>query len=106
MRGGMTGIEGGIQQLTKGRVAAQQRVDQQVVVGVIPMVRRRREDGIQAEGVDPQVDEVVEVLDDAQQVATLEAVSRRRVSPRLESAGLLDTPARQPERRRRPRTSR
>ena len=65
---------GRVEQLAQGRVAAEQRIDQLVVVGVVAVVRGRGEDRVQVERRDAQVAQVVEVLGDAQQVAALEAV--------------------------------
>ncbi len=54
----------GIEQGTQGLVAAEQRVDRQIVVGVIPMVGGGLEDRCQVERGDAQVLEVAQVLDD------------------------------------------
>ena len=62
-------------------VATQQRVDRQVVVRVISMVRGGREDRRQVQRRDPEVREVVEPLGDPQEVAALEAVDRRWARP-------------------------
>ena len=78
-----------VDQLAQRFVAAQQRIHPPVVVGVVPMIRGRGEDRVQADGVDPQVDQVVEMLGDPQQVAALEAVPRRRIVPRLQVTGLV-----------------
>ena len=86
----MTGVE----QLAQGIVAAEQRIDVVVVVRVVAVVRRRSEDRSQVERRDAQGGEVVEPLDDAEQVAALEAVRRGRRVPRFERAGLRDALAR------------
>ena len=52
-------------------VAAEQRVDLEVVVGVVAVVGARSEDGIEVDGVDPQVLDPVEPLDDPDEVASL-----------------------------------
>ncbi len=80
----------GVEQLAQGVVAAEQRVDLEVVVRVIAMVRGRTEDRGQVDRGDPEVLEVVEVLGDPAQVAALEPVIGRRRVPRLEDARLVD----------------
>jgi hypothetical protein len=57
---------------------------------VVAVVRRRGEDRVQVDRVDAEILEVVEVLDHAEQVATLEPKERRRRVPRLHGAGLRD----------------
>jgi hypothetical protein len=83
-----------VEQLSERGVAAEQRIDHLVVVGVIAVVRGRREDRVEVERGDPQLGEFVEVLRDAQQVAALEAKRRRRGIPRLHRPGFGDAPAR------------
>ena len=79
----------------------------QVVVGVVAVVRGRREDRCQVERGDAEVLEIAEVLDDPEQVTALEPVHRRRGVPGLEGAGASKTRSLRrtgPERsRRRPR---
>ena len=87
-------VVGRVEQLAQRVVAAEQRIDREVVVGVVAVVRGRLEDRGQVERVDPEVLEVVEVLDDAEQVAALEAVVGRRRVPRLERTRLVDALAR------------
>ena len=54
-----------VEQLAQGRVAAEQRVHLEVVVRVVAVVRRRREDRRQVQRVDAQVREVGQVLGDS-----------------------------------------
>src|SRR5690606_3318983 len=75
---------GRFQHLEKGRIAAEQGIDDVVVVRVIAVVGGRGEDGVEVDGVDAQRLEVIELLDDAEQIAALEAVVRRRRVPRLQ----------------------
>ncbi len=79
-----------VEQLAQGVVATEQRIDRQVVVGVVAVVGGRGEDRGEVQRGDPEVLEIVEPLDDPAQVATLEAVHRRWSVPRLERAGLVD----------------
>ncbi len=79
-------IVGGVQQLAQRGVAAQQRVDRHVVVGVIAMVRGRREDRRQVQRVDAEIGQVVEMLDDPEQVAALEPVVGRWRRPTARAA--------------------
>ena len=58
-------VVGGVEQLAQRRVAAEQRVDREVVVRVVAVVRGRLEDRREVQRVDPEVLEVVEVLGDA-----------------------------------------
>ena len=81
-------LVGAIEQLAERRVAAEQRVDLEVVVRVVAVVRGRLEDRRQVDRGDAEVLEVVEPLGDAEQVAALEPVRRRRRVPRLERPGL------------------
>ncbi len=69
-------------------VAAQHRVDFLVVVGVIAMIRRRLEDRREIHGAHAQVDQVIQVLHDADQVAALISVIGRRRTPFVEVARL------------------
>ena len=77
-------LVGDVEQLAKGTVPAQQRIDMEVVVRVVAMVRRRLEDRREIDRRDTELVEVVEVLDHAQQVAALEAMVGRWCVPRLE----------------------
>ena len=81
-------LVGAIEQLAQGGIAPEQRVDVEVVVGVVAVVRGRLEDRGHVDGVDPEVLEVVEALDDPEQVAALEPVRGRRRVPRLDGPGL------------------
>ena len=74
-------------------VAAEHRVDLLVVVRVVAMVRRRLEDRREVDGVDAQVLQVIEVLDDADQVAPLVAVIGRRSAPLVQVLRLGDRQA-------------
>ena len=75
---------GRVQQLAQRRVAAQHRIHLEVVVGVIAMVRARAEDRVEIDGVDPQVGQVIQPLDHAQQIAALVGVAGGRGAPRLQ----------------------
>ena len=76
-----------VHQLSQRGRPAEERVDGQVVVGMVPVVRRRAEDGSQIEGGDAELGELVEVLDDPQEVAALEPVAGWRRVPCLEGSG-------------------
>ena len=89
----MLALVGSVEQLAQRRVAAQQRVDLEVVVRVVAMVRGRLEDRGHVDRVDAEILEVVEALDDPEQVAALEAVRGRRRVPRLHRTGLADAVA-------------
>ena len=86
----MLALVGSVEQLAQRRVAAQQRVDLEVVVRVVAMVRGGLEDRGHVDRVDAEILEVVEALDDPEQVAALEAVRGRRRVPRLHRTGLAD----------------
>jgi hypothetical protein len=73
-----------VEQHAQRQVPAEQGVDRQVVVRVVPVVRRRGEDGCQVQRRDPEVDQVRQPLGDPQQVAALEPVLCRGVVPGLE----------------------
>ena len=79
-----------VEELAERRVAAEERVDLEVVVRVVAVVGGRLEDRRQVQRVDAERLDVVEVLDDPEEVAALEAVVRRRGVPRLERARLRD----------------
>ncbi len=76
-------VVGRVEQLAQGIVATEQRIDRQVVVGVIAVVRGRGEDRVEVERGDAEILEIAEVLGDPAEVAALEAVGRRRRVPRL-----------------------
>ena len=84
----------GVEQLAEGRVAAEQGVDRQVVVRVVAVVRRRREDRVEVDRVDAQRNEMVEMLGDAEEVPALEAGLGGRRVPGLQRARLVDPRAR------------
>ena len=75
---------GRVQQLAQRRVAAQHRVHLEIVVGVIAMVRPGAEDRVEIDRVDPQVGQVVQMLDYTQQITALVAVTGGRRAPRLQ----------------------
>ena len=77
-----------VDQSPEGRRSAEHGVDLFVVVRVIAVVGRRLKDRREIDGVDAQVGQVVEVLDDADQVAPLIAVVSRRCAPLVEVARL------------------
>ena len=74
-------VVAGSQQLVECGIAAQHRVHREVVVRVIAMVAGRLEDRIQVEGVDAQIGDPIEVLDDAEQIATLVGMPGGRSCP-------------------------
>ncbi len=76
---------GRVEQLAQRCVAAQQRVDLHVVKRVIAVVGGRCKDRVQVDGVDAKFLQVVEAIDNAVQVAPLEALLLRRAAPRLEA---------------------
>jgi hypothetical protein len=67
-------------------VAAEHRIDVEVVERVVPMIARRVEDRIEIEGIDPQFGQPIEVLDDPPQVAALVSAARGRSRPWLETS--------------------
>ena len=77
-----------VEQAPKCRRSPQHGVDLFVVVRVIAMVRGGLEDGSEVECVNPQIRQVIEVFDDADQVAPLITVVRRRRSPLVQVPGL------------------
>jgi hypothetical protein len=83
---------GRVEQRPQRRVATEHGVDGGVVVRVVAVVARRREDRVQVDGRDAQVGQVVEAVDEPQQVAPLVAVHRRRRRPRLEPTRLRHAP--------------
>src|SRR5690606_4213354 len=77
-----------LEQLAQRAVASQERVDPVVVVSVVAVVRGRLEDRVEVERRDAERPYVVQPLGDAQQVAALVAMHRRRRTPGLEVRGL------------------
>ena len=77
-----------VEQLAKCLVATQQRVDRVVVVGVIAVIGGRGENGREIQRRHAQVAQLVEVLGDTQQVATLVAVNGRWRLPGLHGTRL------------------
>ena len=65
---------GPVDQPAERRVAAEHRVDPVVIVGVVAVVGGRLEDRREVDRVDAEVGQVVEVFQDAEQVAPLVAV--------------------------------
>jgi len=66
------------QELAEQLVRPELRVDRHVVGGVVLVVRRRLEDRIQIEGVDTEVPQIADVVDDPLDI-TAEVVRRRRL---------------------------
>ena len=64
-----------------------------IVVRMIAMIRGRLKDGAEIQRVHPEIREIIEVVDHAQQIAALEAVRGRWGLPRLQVGWLLDTAA-------------
>jgi hypothetical protein len=79
-----------VEELAQSVVAAEQRVDLEVVVGVVAVIGRRGEDRCQVQRRYPEVAEIVEVLDDTEQITALEPKRSRGNVPRLEPARLSD----------------
>ncbi len=73
-----------VQQLPQRRIAAQHRIHLVVIMGVIAMVRARPEDRVEVDGVDPQVAQVIQMLDHAQQITALVGVAGGRGAPGLQ----------------------
>jgi hypothetical protein len=73
---------GGRGQLGERLVPAEERVDVVERRGAVPVVLRRREDRVEVEPGDPEVDEVVEVRRDAGEVAAVELPHGGRVRRR------------------------
>ena len=86
-------LVGGIEQRPQRVVTAEERIDREIIGRVVAMVRCRGKDGVQVEPVDPEIDEIVEPLDDPVQVPALEAGMGRRSGPVLERAGRRNPPA-------------
>ena len=79
-------------QTAQGLVAAQHRIDLVVIVRVIAMVARRLEDRRQVDRVDPQVHQMIQVLDNPPQITAVIALLRgRRVPRETVSSGFLAT---------------
>src|SRR5450759_864029 len=73
----------GVDEFTESRIAAQQRIDVEVIVSVIAVIRRRRKNRIEVDGGNAQVLQVIQMRGYAEQIAALETVSRRWRVPRL-----------------------
>jgi hypothetical protein len=85
---------GRVDELAERLVATEERVDREVVVRVIAVVRRGLEDRRQVDRVGAERGDVVEVLHDAEQVAALEPVEGRWRIPWLHRARLRNAVAR------------
>src|SRR5262249_18408877 len=79
---------GAAQELPEGVEVAEPVVDPRVVDGVITMTRDRFEDRGQVDRRGAQVADVVEMVDDAAQVATGEHRSGRLAAPRADAFGV------------------
>src|SRR3954451_22902712 len=77
-----------VEQGAEGSVAAQQRIDLVVIVGMVAMVRGRLEDRSEVDRRRAKRLNVIEMLDYAQQVAAFVALNRRRAIPGLKIARL------------------
>src|SRR5947209_13930695 len=73
-----------VQQETQRIIASEQRVHPVVILGVIPMVRRGLENGVEIDRRYSEVLEIVKMLDDPHEIPTLEPMHRGRALPRLE----------------------
>jgi hypothetical protein len=63
---------GGIDEFAEGGVAAEERIDGEIVVGVVSMIGRRREDGIKVKCGDAKLLQVIKVFGNAAEVPPLE----------------------------------
>src|SRR5262245_51874438 len=79
---------GFVDQGAEGVVTAEERVDGEEVGRVVAMVGGGPENGVEVDGADAKVGEVVELLHDTEEVAALEAVPCRGRVPRFEVSGL------------------
>ena len=79
---------GRVEQLAQRVVAPEERIDAEIVVGVVAMVGGGRKDRRQVERGDADILEVVEAFDDPEEVAPLNPWGGGRRVPRLERAGL------------------
>ena len=84
----------GVEQLAERGVAPEKRVDRQVVIGVVAVVRGGGEDRVEVERRDPERLQVVEPIDDAEEIAALESRGGRRRIPRLQGTGRPTRPLR------------
>ena len=73
-------------------VSPQQGVDREVVVRVIPMVRRALKDRIEPDGVEPEIYKMVQPIDDAPEITTLVAPDGGRSIPCIETNPVVDPP--------------
>ena len=69
------------QERLKGRLAAQQRIDLEVVVGVVAVIGGRAEDRIEIEAAHPQALEVIEPVQHAPEITPLKVVLVRGTTP-------------------------
>ena len=79
---------GAVEQLPQGRLSAEQRIDREVVVGMVAVVGGGGEDRCEVERVDAKLNQLIETVGQADQVAALEAMGGGRRAPRLQRPGL------------------
>ncbi len=82
-----------VDQAAERGIAAEHRVDAEIVVRVIPVVRGRLEDRREVDRVDAQIQQIIEMFEHPDQVAPLVPVRRGRVAPGVEVRGLGDRQA-------------
>ncbi len=79
---------GGIKQFAKRLGAPQQRVHSVVVISVVAVVGCRLEDGVEIDGIDAQIGQIIQMFEHADEVPTLVAVYCGGAVPRFEVGGL------------------
>ena len=80
-----------VEQLPEGWRAAQQRVDREIVVGMVAVVCRRGKNRVEIQRADPQVGQIVEVFGHPEQVSALKTEHARRTAPGFQRVRLGQT---------------
>ena len=74
----------------EGRVAAERRIDVQIVVGVVAVIGAGREDRVHVDGVDAERLDVIEFVLHALQIAAVELIAELVVAGRAGIARIAD----------------
>ena len=87
-----TACVSGFNERVERLVTPEHRVDLEIVMSVIAVIRGTLEDRVKPNRVYAQIDEVVEFFNNAPEVAALITVMRRRNVPRLDPGPDIDLP--------------
>lgn len=74
----------GMQQIPEGFITTQKRVDLEIIICMVTMVGGGCVNGVKVDGVNPQVDQVIQFFNDTVKIAAFKTIWVGRSVPRLQ----------------------